>query len=334
MSRRDPAPARGRPLAAGAVVRPRGGALPAAAIALLALLGPWAAPYPPDLQEDVAGARLLPPLARASALKVGPHRTFIVTGLRRTADGWEFDRAGRRQAIAAADLLGLPAPRLYLMGTDTLGRDLLSRLLHGVRHSVGLATLCVALALLVGVGAGAASGLAGGIWDDLLMRCVDVLMSIPRLLVVLVCAALFRPSIPLLVLVLGGTTWTGLARLARAETLAFRDSGAAQAARAAGTSAVRLVARHLAPQMAPLLAVFAALRFADTIVLESALSFLGLGAPPPAVSLGDVLASGREALHEAWWVPAAPALVIAAIVLSVRVFARRLFRLQDPASVT
>src|SRR5439155_15218410 len=138
-------------------------------------------------------------------------------------------------------------------------------------------------ALFVGVGVGALAGLAGGLWDEILMRGVDVLMSIPRLLLVLVCTALFRPSIPLLVLVLGGTTWTGLARMVRAETLSFRESTPAQAARAAGSSTPRLVLRHLVPQIAPLLVVFAALRFADTIVLESALSFLGLGAPPPAV---------------------------------------------------
>jgi peptide/nickel transport system permease protein len=191
----------------------------------------------------------------------------------------------------------------------------------------------VAVALVVGVGAGASAGLAGGWWDRILMRGMEVLAAIPRLVLVLVCAALFTPSLPLLVLVLGGTTWTGLARLARAETLAFRDSGPAQSARAAGATAARLLLRHLVPQIAPLLVVFAALRFADTIVLESALALLGLGVPPPAVSLGDVLASGREALHEAWWVPAAPALLLAAIVLAVRSAARGLIRLQDPPSV-
>lgn len=310
-----------------------GGPWAATGIALLALAGPWVAPYPPDRQEDVAGARLLAPLTRAHALAAGPHRILIVTDLHRTADGWEFNRAGRRQTLAALDLAEEPARRFYLLGTDTLGRDLLSQLLYAARHSIGLAALCVALALVVGIGAGASAGLAGGLWDEILMRGVDVLMAVPRLLVLLVCSALFSPSIPLLVLVLGGTTWTGLARLTRAETLAFRESGLAQAARAAGASAPRLILRHLVPQIAPLITVFAALRFADTIVLESALSFLGLGVPPPAVSLGDVLASGREALHEAWWVSAAPGLLIAAIVLSVRSAARDLFRLHDPPSL-
>jgi len=294
-----------------------GGPWAATGIALLALAGPWVAPYPPDRQEDVAGARLLAPLTRAHALAAGPHRILIVTDLHRTADGWEFNRAGRRQTLAALDLAEEPARRFYLLGTDTLGRDLLSQLLYAARHSIGLAALCVALALVVGIGAGASAGLAGGLWDEILMRGVDVLMAVPRLLV----------------LVLGGTTWTGLARLTRAETLAFRESGLAQAARAAGASAPRLILRHLVPQIAPLITVFAALRFADTIVLESALSFLGLGVPPPAVSLGDVLASGREALHEAWWVSAAPGLLIAAIVLSVRSAARDLFRLHDPPSL-
>jgi len=313
--------------------RRRGGAWAGVAVALLALAGPWVAPYPPDRQEDVAGARLLPPLTRAHALVAGPRRLLIVTGLRRTSAGWEFDREGRRQALPAADLAQKPSPRFYLLGTDTLGRDLLSRLLHGVRHSVGVAALCVVLALVIGIGVGAIAGLAGGLWDEILMRGVEVLMSIPRLLLVLVCTALFRPSIPLLVLVLGGTTWTGLARLVRAETLTFRGSSPALAARAAGSSTPRLILRHLVPQIAPLLAVFAALRFADTIVLESAISFLGLGAPPPAISLGDILASGREALYETWWVAAAPGALIAAIVLTVRSASRGLLSLEDPPSL-
>jgi peptide/nickel transport system permease protein len=313
--------------------RRRTGLWTGAAVALLALAGPWVAPYPPDRQEDVAGARLLPPLTRAHALQDGPHRLLIVTGLRRTPDGWEFDRGGLRQALPAADLARKPAPRFYLLGTDTLGRDLLSRLLHGVRHSVVVATLCVALALVIGACVGAVAGLAGGLWDEILMRGVEVVISVPRLLLVLVSAALFRPSNTTLVLVLGGTTWTGLARMVRAETLTFRGSSPALAARAAGSSAPRLIVRHLVPQIAPVLVVFAALRFADTIVLESALSFLGLGAPPPAVSLGDVLASGREALYEAWWVAAAPAALIAAIVLAVRSVSRGFFSLEDPPSI-
>jgi peptide/nickel transport system permease protein len=304
------------------------------ALALLAVAGPWMAPYPPDEQEDVAGARLLPPLTRAQALAVGPHRSLIVTALRRTNDGWAFDRAGQERTLPEAEVTQLPSPRFYLLGTDTLGRDLLSRLLFGVRHSVGVAFLCVALALAVGVAVGAMAGLIGGLWDEVVMRGVEILMSLPRLLLVLVCAALFRPSIPVLVLVLGGTTWTGLARMVRAEARSFRESGPAQSARAAGSSGARLVFRHLVPRIAPLLVVFGALRFADTIVLESALSFLGLGVPPPAVSLGDILASGREALHEAWWVAAAPGAVIMAILLSVRSASRGLAGLDDPPSMT
>jgi peptide/nickel transport system permease protein len=323
----------GRPGTGTVERRRRTGAWTGAAVALVALAGPWVAPYPPDRQEDVAGARLLPPLTRACALEDGPHRFMIVTDLRRTPDGWEFDRGGLRQTLPSTDHARRPSPRFYLLGTDTLGRDLLSRLLYGVRHSIVVAALCVALALVIGAGVGASAGLAGGLWDEILMRCVEVVMSVPRLLLVLVSAALFRPSITSLVLVLGGTTWTGLARMVRTETLTFRGSTPALAARAAGSSAPRLIVRHLVPQIAPVLVVFAALRFADTIVLESALSFLGLGAPPPAVSLGDVLASGREALYEAWWVAAAPGALIAAIVLSVRSASRGLFSLQDPPSM-
>src|SRR6185436_3428148 len=164
-----------------------------------------------------------------------------------------------------------------------------------------LATAAVALSLLLGVLVGAVAGLAGGWTDAVLMRGVDVLLAVPRLLLFLLLAALLRPSLGLLVLVVGATTWPALARMVRAELLARRGSDMIAAARAAGCSPPRTVALHLLPQIAPLLAVSCALRFADTVVLEAALSFLGLGAPPPAVSLGGIVAMGREDVARAWW---------------------------------
>jgi peptide/nickel transport system permease protein len=311
----------------------RAGPASLAAILLLAATAPLLAPLPPDLQEDVAGARYLPPLTRAHALAISGHQIFIVNSLRTTPDGWEFVRAGRRDGLPAAQLSGPPAARFYLLGTDALGRDLAARLLFGLRQSALIAALTVALAVAIGAGAGAAAGWLGGRWDAILMQGVDVLRSIPRLLVYLVCASLFPPSALLLVLVLGATTWTGLARIVRAEMLALRKSDLAAAARAAGARPLRTVLRHLLPQMGPVLAVNAALRFADTILLESALSLLGLGAPPPAVSLGGIMASGRDALASAWWIAAWPGLLIAAFLLALRSTAAGLWRISDPPSV-
>lgn len=311
----------------------RGGPAALAAILVAALGAPWLAARPPDLQEDVAGARHLRPLTRAHAIRIEPHRSRIVTSLERTPLGWEYVRAGRRERVPDGRLLAPPSSRFYLLGTDSLGRDLASRLLYGVRHSIGITALSVALALLLGIGVGSAAGLAGGWWDAVLMRGVDALMSIPRLLLFLFCATFFRPSALLLILVLGATTWTGLARVVRAQMMSLRQSDLALAARASGNAPPRILVRHLIPQIGPVIAVTASLRFADTMLLESALAFLGLGAPPPAVSLGSIIASGREALAEAWWIVAWPGLLISAIVLLLRSALADLFRIPDPPSL-
>lgn len=304
----------------------------AAAVAAAALAGPWAAPRPPDDQEDAAGARHLPPFTRAHRLDVGPEKGWIVTELAPAPGGWTFRRAGRTEMVPAGRLLAPPAARLYVLGTDGLGRDLASRLLHGIRRSALIAAACVGLVLVLGTGVGCAAGLGGGALDALLMRGVDVLLAVPRLLLFLVCASLFRPSTAMLILALGLTTWTGLAPLVRAEARALAGGDAILAARALGASPLRVAALHLVPRMVPLLAVTAALRFADTVLLESALAFLGLGSPPPSVSLGGMIAAGREALAEAWWAAALPGAALAGMALAVRAAAAGILRGSEPPS--
>ncbi len=301
----------------------RGGSRLAGAwlLALLAAAGlgaPFLAPHPPHRQEDVAGARLLPPLTRAHVLHRDDQRTWVVTSLERENGNLTFHRAGRAASLEAARLLAPPEPRLYLLGTDGLGRDLASRLLHGLRHALLIGGLSTLVALGLGLAIGAAAGLGGGWADALLMRGVDVVLALPRVLVYLVVATLVPPSALALVLILGATSWTELARLARAELLTLRRSELAAAARSVGASPVRTLARHLLPQLAPVVAVTLALRFADVVLLESALSFLGLGAPPPAVSLGGMLAAGHDLLGQAWWVTILPGSLIGLLVLALR----------------
>ena len=304
-----------------------------AALFLAGIAATRLAPSPPDWQEDVAGARYLPPLTRACALPLPQERTWIVRDLRPIANGYEYLRAGRRESISTDALAGPPAARFYLLGTDSLGRDLASRLMYGIRYSLGVAALSVLLALLVGIAVGLVAGTGGGVWDATLMRAVDAIRCIPRVLLFLVCASLFPASGLMLVLILGLTTWTGLARIVRGEMRLLMRSELATAARASGASPARVALVHLLPQIAPLLAVNTALRFADTILLESALSLVGLGAPPPAVSLGSIMASGRDALAEAWWVAAWPGLLIATSVLALRSAAVSSARSADPPSV-
>ncbi len=312
--------------------RRRGAAL-AGLLLGAALAVPWPGLPPADLMEDAAGARCLPPLTRAHALQVGAHRTWVVVSLRRVESGWEFTRAGRPARLDDEEVVEGPSARFYLLGTDGLGRDVTVRLLAGIRHSLIVGVLCVGLALAAGAGVGGAAGLAGGWLDAVLMRGVDVVASVPRLVFFLLCAALVEPSTAAVVAVLAATTWTGLARIVRAEVLAVRSGDAALAARALGAPGGRLLVGHVLPALAPVLGVAASLRFADTIVLESALSFLGLGAPHPAVSLGDLIASGREVLAEAWWVAALPGVVLVGLQLGVRAGVKGLLGAGEPPSL-
>ena len=299
----------------------------------LSVAAPWIAPRPPELQEDVAGARYLPPLTRAHALQTGPFHVRIVTSLRKTGEGWEYSRAGKRETVRRAEVLGEPSSRFYLLGTDQLGRDLASRVLFGARHSLGIAAISVALSLAVGVTMGAVAGLARAGLGTVVLWGIDVVRAIPRLLLYILCAALFSPSTLLLILVLGLTTWTSLARLVRSQMLALKEGGVATAARALGASRSRTLLMHLLPQIAPLLVVSAALRFADTVLLESALSLIGLGSPVPAVSLGSVMASGRSALADAWWIALWPGLILCAALMALRSGAAELSRISDPPSL-
>jgi peptide/nickel transport system permease protein len=291
------------------------------------------APAPPDRQEDVAGARFLAPCTRAHLLRGADSRGRILTGLERTTDGWTGRRAGRLETIPDRDLLGPPEARFYLLGTDGLGRDVFSRILFGLRHSAGVAALAVGLALVIAVGAGAVAGRGGPVCDAVVTRGIDVVMAVPRLVLFLVCATVFAPSTLLLVLVLGATSWTGLARLVRIEILALGGSDLEAAARAAGSGPARTLFRHLLPQILPAIGTGAALRFADTILLEAAVSLLGLGATPPAVSLGGIMASGRESLGAGWWLLVFPGLLLAALVLLLRAAATSLERRLDPPSL-
>ena len=299
----------------------------------LALAGPLLVPAGARRDDDPAGARYLPPMTRAHAVPIRGGGTRIVTSLTRVEGGWAGRRAGAEVVFPDAEVAGPPAEHLYPFGTDGLGRDLLDRMLRGARHSVLVAGAGVAVALLLGVLVGTVAGLARPGGEAVLMRVTDVLLATPRFLVYLLCAALFGPSTLLVVAVVGLTTWPSLARLVRASTRALRGQEQILAARAAGCSPAGVVVRHLLPALEPVIAVTAALRFADTIRLEAALSFLGVGSPPPAVSLGAIVASGRGVLADAWWVAAWPGLAIAVLVLAVRSAVARSSRLAEPPSV-
>lgn len=203
---------------------------------------------------------------------------------------------------------------LHLLGTDAFGRDVLGRLLLAARLSIGVGVAGSLLAAALGVLVGAVGAWAGGWVDRVLLALGDTLSAVPRLVLLLVIAALWGPGLPTVVTVLALTGWMGVARLVRAEVLGVRALPYVEAARALGVSPTRLLRRHVLPNALGAATVAVTLGVGSAIVLESGLSFLGLGIQPPAPSWGNMIAGGRDWLLTAPWIALAPGL---ALVLTV-----------------
>lgn len=198
----------------------------------------------------------------------------------------------------------------HLCGTDQFGRDILSRLLLGSRVSLSLGLAVTAVALLIGTALGAVAGNFGGALDAVIMRGVDLLLSFPVIYLLVTGVAFFGTNWTILVLVMGLTSWMDVARLVRAEVLSLKERDFIKAAHVLGLSPRRIVFRHLLPNaLSPIIVLFA-LRLADAILIESSLSFLGLGVQPPAVSWGSIIRDGRDVLAQAWWIVTFPGLAI------------------------
>lgn len=203
----------------------------------------------------------------------------------------------------------------YWLGTDQLGRDLLSRCLHGLRLSLALAFFGGLFGLVIGVAVGLLAGLARGAVDALLMGLADVKLSVPFTLVALLVIALAGTSTQVLLVVLGLAYWAHFARLVRGQVIALRDMPYVEAARAVGASPLRVALRHMIPNLVSPVVVMATLNFSNLILLESSLSFLGIGVQPPTATLGSMVGQGRDYMASAPWVVAAPALLIVLVAL-------------------
>jgi peptide/nickel transport system permease protein len=203
----------------------------------------------------------------------------------------------------------------YPLGTDQLGRDILSRCLHGLRLSLALGLFGTVLGLAIGISVGLLAGLACGTADALLMGLADVKLATPFTLIALLVIAIAGSTIPVLVCVLGLAYWPHFARLVRGQVLALRELPYVEAARAVGASPWRVAWRHMIPNLVGPVVVMATLNFSNLILLESALSFLGIGVQPPTATLGSMVGQGRDYMASAPWVVASPAILIVLVSL-------------------
>jgi peptide/nickel transport system permease protein len=204
----------------------------------------------------------------------------------------------------------------HLLGTDSLGRDVLSRMIWGSRISLKVGFVAVGLSTIIGLVLGAFAGYHGGLADSLIMRFCDLMLCFPSMFLILAVIAILEPSIWNVMIVIGLTSWMGVARLVRAELMALKGRDFALAAKALGASDLRVIWRHLLPNaMGPVL-VTATLGIAGAILTESSLSFLGLGVQPPTPTWGSILSDGKNYLERAYWLSLYPGLAILVTVLS------------------
>jgi peptide/nickel transport system permease protein len=219
-----------------------------------------------------------------------------------------------------------PPSAAHWFGTDELGRDVLARVLYGARVSLAVGLLSAAVAGASGIAVGGIAGYAGGPVDAVLMRGTDAMLAVPRLPLLMIAASVLQPSVPLLVLLIGLAGWMETARVVRAEFATLRGRGFVENARAAGAGHARIIGAHLLPNAAHVVIVSLTLAVARGILLESALSFFGVGVQPPRASWGNMLYQSQAALSTEPWLAIAPGLFILLTTLSVNVVGDRLLR--------
>ncbi|MCA8969415.1 MAG: ABC transporter permease [Planctomycetes bacterium] len=226
----------------------------------------------------------------------------------------------------------------YLLGSDQYSRDIYSRIIYGSRISLTIGFVAVGLSVSLGLLLGLLAGFFGGWVDFTLMRFVDYLLSIPRLVLLLVVMALFKDVVPaefrvhLMVVILGITGWMGTCRIVRSEVLSLKERDFVQAGRALGYSSTRIMLRHVAPNCLAPVIVAATLGIGATILVEASLSFLGLGVPEPVPSWGKMVADGKEYITKAWWMTVFPGFTIVAAVLAFNLLGDGLRDALDPRS--
>jgi peptide/nickel transport system permease protein len=209
-----------------------------------------------------------------------------------------------------------PPGAAHWLGTDNLGRDVFSRMLNGSYISLTVGFIAVAVSLLIGVTVGAISGYFGGWVDNVIMRIVDAILCFPTFFLILTAVALLGPNIINIIVVIGLVSWTGTARLVRAEFLTLRESEYVRAARALGQRSLLIILRHILPNAAAPIIVTAVLGIPEAILTEAGLSFLGFGVQPPQATWGNIITDGKSYLLDAWWLIVFPGFAIFVAALS------------------
>jgi len=227
-------------------------------------------------------------------------------------------------------LRGDPPTRTYPLGNDSVGRDVLSRLIYGTRIALTVGLGATAIAVTIGVAIGATAGYFGGRVDATLSRVVDALMAFPTLALLITLAAVLGPSLGTVVVAIGTTVWASYARIVRADVLSLRERDYILAARATGAGHARIVVRHMLPNVLGPIIVLASLAVGNIIILESALSFLGLGVQPPTASWGGMLSDGRAYIRTYPHIAIAPGIVITLTVLAFNLLGDGLRDALDP----
>jgi len=223
-----------------------------------------------------------------------------------------------------------PPSAKHFFGTDDLGRDVFSRIVYGTRVSISVGLVAVSIIVLIGTAVGLISGYFGKKIDLVLMRFVDIMLCFPTFFLILMVIAFLEPNIYNVMIVIGLTSWSGLARLVRGECLAVREREYVQAAQVLGLARRRILFVHILPNVIAPIIVSATLGVGSAILIESGLSFLGLGVQPPTPSWGNILTSGKDYIYLAWWLSLFPGMAILVTVLSYNLLGEGLRDVFDP----
>lgn len=310
----------------------------------LALWAPWLAPQDPTHQQDMMVTRYAKPFQSILYLKlktsnnesvpsqslseqftalqnklIPPSKLFVDEAVRKD-DQILYTQGIQKKTVFVSELITDTVERkLFILGTDRLGRDILARLIYGARISLAIGILAMLVAMGLGTLIGLFAGYFGGWSDRILMRFTDLMMAFPNLFLILLVAALFGNSTTTLILLLGATGWMSVSRLVRGQVLSVREMDYISAARASGLSRYRILFYHIFPNVTSPIIVASTLRIGNLILIEAGLSFLGVGIQPPTPSWGNMVSDGRDVLLHAAWISAFPALAITLTVIAFNI---------------